>query len=146
MALRISKLSDYALVLLIEFARAKPERAFSARELAVLTRIPRPTVSKVLKQLTRANILTSARGSHGGYRMTSRPIAVPVSRVLEIFEGPLSVSECLVAGTHCAAEHFCPVQGSWSRVNKTINHALSQLTIHEMAYPNNSAVKTKASV
>jgi len=71
--LRISKLTDYATVLLATLA-AEPGRVQTAAALAERTRISAPTVSKLLKLLQRAHLVTSTRGLHGGYQL-ARPAA-----------------------------------------------------------------------
>ena len=69
--LRISKLTDYATVILARLA-AEPERRFTAAQLAAETRLALPTVSKLLKQLHRSGLVQSTRGLHGGY-LLARP-------------------------------------------------------------------------
>ena len=62
--LRMSRLTDYATVLLAALA-GEPERVQTAASLAEQTRIAAPTVCKLLKQLQRAALVTSTRGLHG---------------------------------------------------------------------------------
>jgi len=69
--LRISKLTDYATVILARLA-AQPERRFTAGQLASETHLAAPTVSKLLKQLQRRGLVNSTRGLHGGY-LLARP-------------------------------------------------------------------------
>ncbi len=71
--LRISKLTDYGTVILACLA-TPPERRHTAAEVAERTRLALPTVSKLLKSFHRAGLVTSVRGSHGGYQL-SRPAA-----------------------------------------------------------------------
>lgn len=47
--IRIAKLTDYAIVLLTHIVRSRKRRVHAARELAVESHLPVPTVSKVLK-------------------------------------------------------------------------------------------------
>ena len=56
--LRISKLTDYATVILARLA-AEPARRFTAGQIASETRLAAPTVSKLLKQLHRRGLVNS---------------------------------------------------------------------------------------
>lgn len=56
--LRISRLTDYATVLLAALA-GEPERVQTAAALAEATRIAAPTVCKLLKQLQRVELTSS---------------------------------------------------------------------------------------
>ncbi len=71
--LRISKLTDYGTVILACLAGA-PDQRLTATEVAERTRLGLPTVSKLLKNFHRAGLLTSTRGSRGGYQL-ARPAA-----------------------------------------------------------------------
>ena len=64
--IRLSKLADYGIVIATHLAR-QPERQQTAPEVAAATSVPQPMTSKVLKLLTRAELLVSHRGAHGGY-------------------------------------------------------------------------------
>ena len=66
--LRVTKLTDYATVLLNVLAD-DPDGVCSAAELAERSRLEPPTVSKVLKPLAHAGLVESFRGSAGGYRL-----------------------------------------------------------------------------
>ena len=70
--LRISRLTDYATVLLAALA-GEPARVQTATALAEQTHIAAPTVSKLLKQLQRSGLVTSTRGLHGGYQLARPP-------------------------------------------------------------------------
>ena len=73
--LRISKLADYATVILARLA-AEPERRFTAAQIALETHLAGPTVSKLLKQLHRQGLVLSTRGATGGYLLARPPAEV----------------------------------------------------------------------
>src|SRR4051812_6552534 len=90
--LRITKLTDYAVLVLSDMFRAAGSRA--ARDVAETTRIPQPTVSKVLKLLARAGLVASERGKHGGYRLARAASGISVADIVDAVEGPIAVTEC----------------------------------------------------
>ena len=75
--IRISKMTDYATVILAAMAREPAGSLLSTAELAARTHIAAPTVSKALKSLHRAGLVRSTRGLRGGYAL-ARPAAKPV--------------------------------------------------------------------
>ena len=85
--LRISRLTDYATVLLAALAR-EPGQQRTAAALAEATRIGAPTVSKVLKQLQRAGLVTSTRGLHGGYQLARSAEAISAAAISTAGLGP----------------------------------------------------------
>lgn len=136
--LRISKQADYGLLILGHFAKEPGETVLSARELAERTHVPPPMASKVLKTLARAGLLESVRGMHGGYRLTRPPEDVTVGAVIVAADGPIAVTVC-APGDHavseCPQEPWCPVRGSWQRLNDAIREALDRVTLAEMTCP-----------
>ena len=130
--LRISKLTDYATVLLATLA-AEPARQYTAAELAERTRLALPTVSKLLKQLHRGQLLESSRGLRGGYRLARAPDAISAAAILDALEGPLALTECASASSHCELEGTCRVGGAWQRINVAIRRSLEELTLAELA-------------
>lgn len=130
--LRISKLTDYGTVILANLANA-PERLHAAAAVAQQTRLALPTVSKLLKELQRAGLVTSTRGAHGGYQLTRSPSAISAATILDALEGPVAITECSGKDSHCGIEHVCRVGRSWQRVNVAIRRALSDITLAQLA-------------
>ena len=130
--LRIGKLTDYATVLLATLAQ-EPERHRAAAELAEKTRLGRATVSKVLKELQRSGMVISSLGAQGGYRLARRPELITAAQILDVFEGPIAITECSTATSHCGIEKLCRVGGAWQRVNLAIRRSLEDLTLSQLA-------------
>ncbi len=130
---RMNKLTDYGVVLLTRCAQ-QPGRGFSARELAEETRLPLPTVGKVLKLLVHDGILVSQRGTKGGYALARAPREITVASIIAALEGPVSLTECQAPGV-CELERGCPTRANWQVVNRAIHEALSKLTLADMTRP-----------
>jgi len=129
--LRVTKLTDYATVLLTTLAAA-PARVHSAAELAEVARLELPTVSKILKPLAHAGLVTSFRGANGGYRLARPPSQISLIEIVEAIEGRLGMTEC--SGEHSSCEHepHCGVQGHWRRINDVISDTLRGMSLAEM--------------
>src|SRR5882757_7364373 len=112
--LRISKLTDYATVILAVLAE-HPERVQTATSLAEQTRIAAPTVSKLLKQLQRASLVTSTRGLHGGYQLARPATEISAAAILDALEGPVTLTDCAAGQGNCDLEATCRVGKVWQR-------------------------------
>jgi FeS assembly SUF system regulator len=128
----MGKLTDYATVVLASLAQ-EPARHRAAAELAERTRLTRPTVSKVLKGLQRAGLVISSRGAQGGYRLARAPELITAAQILDVFEGPIAITECSSASSHCGIERLCRVGGAWQRINAGIRRALEDVTLQQLA-------------
>lgn len=130
--LKLSKLTDYAAVVMAQIAR-HPERAHAAADLAEAVQLPHPTVSKTLKMLVRAGLLTSRRGAQGGYRL-SRPAAqITASDIIAAIEGPVAMTECSHADGDCDLISSCGVADNWQRVTLGVRTLLDSVTLAHLA-------------
>jgi FeS assembly SUF system regulator len=130
--LRLSKLTDYATVLLGALA-ADHGRQQTAAALAARTHIAAPTVSKVLKALHRAGLVTSVRGLHGGYQLARPPDEISAGAILDALEGPLALTDCAAGEGHCGIEQSCHVGRSWQRLNWVIRRSLGEVSLAQLA-------------
>ena len=130
--LRISKITDYGIVLLTELAAGKPGEQHAARELALAVGLPLPVVSKTLKALTRHGLLVSHRGAKGGFHLARAPELISVSQVIDALEGPVGLTECTIAGSECQREAICGVREPWQRINGVIAQALHEVTLADL--------------
>jgi FeS assembly SUF system regulator len=132
--IRLSKLADYGIVIATHLAR-HPDRQQTAPEVATATSVPAPMTSKILKQLTRGEILVSHRGARGGYGLARPAGAITVAEVIEALDGPIAITSCLESSvSDCGILSMCPARANWQRINFAIREALDGVTLAEMAH------------
>ena len=133
--LRISKLTDYGTVVLAHLA-GKTGSVCSAAEVAEATGIGVPTVSKLLKSLGRAGLVTSTRGANGGYQLSRPAHEISAADVIDALEGPVSITECSASDSHCDYESVCNVGNAWQRINVAIRRALEDVNLLDLTRTN----------
>jgi len=129
--LRISKLTDYATVVMTCLARA-PADVMSAQELAERAHLELPTASKLLKTLSHAGLVESFRGVRGGYRLARPAVDITIADVVAAMEGPFGMTECSAHAGACGHEPHCSVRGNWRRISDAIESALRGVTLADM--------------
>lgn len=129
--LRLSKLTDYAVVVLVRLAET--DGVQTSPGIATGTGIPEPTVAKVLKTLASGGLVASQRGARGGYRLL-RPLGtIPIADVITAVDGPIALAACVDGSlSGCESQGLCPVRGRWDPVNEAIHQALSGITLADM--------------
>ena len=134
--IRISKLTDYAIVVLADFACDEQSAGCvrSVRDLANDTGLSMPTVSKLLKILTKAGLVVSRRGIKGGYTLSRPPRDITVAQIITAVEGPIALTDCGVDDP-CALQARCPVRRNWQRINQAIRDSLARLSLSDMTKP-----------
>ncbi|TFE36452.1 SUF system Fe-S cluster assembly regulator [Paraburkholderia dipogonis] len=141
--LRMTKLADYGTVVTTAMAR-DPDAVHSATGIAAATGISMPTVSKVMKLLTRGGIVLSLRGANGGYLLPRPPQRITLAQVIIAIDGPIGITECSTLPGLCSQEAACTVRANWMKVNGVIYEALQQITLADMAGPTLRAVDISA--
>ena len=129
--LRISRLTDYGTLVLAHLP-SDTAQLLSAADVAAATGINLPTVSKLLKLLGKANLVTSTRGSQGGYRLSRSASEISAADIIDALEGPVSITECSATDSHCDYESVCSVGGAWQRINVAIRRALDDINLHDL--------------
>lgn len=130
--LRLSKLTDYAVVVLVRLASAPGVQ--TSPGIAATTGIPEPTVAKVLKALAAAGLVTSQRGARGGYRSERGLADIPVADVIAAIDGPIALTACVEGSvTECESRALCPMRGRWDPVNEAIQQAMQNISLADMS-------------
>lgn len=133
--IKLSRMADYGVILMVQLARA-PQQVTTATELTEATALPGPTVSKLLKQLSRAGLLDSQRGTNGGYTLSQPVDDISVADIVSALEGPIALTECMTAeGAVCEIEALCPTRTNWRQINNALVEALDRVSLAEMARP-----------
>ena len=135
--LRITRQTDYGIVLLTRFAALAPGSVRNARDLAHDEGLPAPMVSKILKLLGRRGLLVSHRGAAGGYHLARPPAQISVGEIVTALEGPIAMTVCLVKAAEagaftCSIEASCPSRPNWQRINQAIGDALDGVHLSDM--------------
>jgi FeS assembly SUF system regulator len=132
--LRISKLADYGTVVMVYLARHAQDLC-NARDIALHTHLTVPTVSKILKRLTSAGLLTSVRGVAGGYRLRRPATEISISQIIFALEAHRGFTECSLQPNDCSLQGVCTIQGNWRLISQAIETALDSVSLETLAKP-----------
>jgi FeS assembly SUF system regulator len=132
--LRISKLADYGTVVMVYLAK-RGQTLCSARDIAQHTHVTVPMVSKLLKRLTAAGLLTSVRGVSGGYRLQREASLITVAEIIYALEEHRGLTECSLQHNECSLQGVCHIQGNWRLISQAIEAALDSVSLEMLAKP-----------
>ena len=135
--LKISRLTDYATAVILFMQN--DDKLYSSEIIAKGVGLEIPTVSKVLKLLTKAKILVSTRGANGGYQLAKASDDITLFDVIQAIEGNTAITECTKTDSLCAQEQGCDSRTGWQKVNQQIENILVQMTIAKMAELNGAS-------
>ena len=126
--LRISKLTDYATIIL-GYLATYPGQIASAATIAKNVHLAAPTVSKILKILSVSHLVTSFRGSNGGYQLARPANDITLADVVLALEKGIALTECCEPHSQCSLDAMCGVKENWQLINKIIIQSLASFTL-----------------
>ena len=135
---KLSRRLDYAILAVSHLAARSARATVSARALAEASRIPPAILANILKDLTHAGIVRSARGVHGGYELAVAPDDLSIGQVVRALEGEVRFVECVPLAdpstptSPCQIESNCPVKAPLRRVHRRIQEVLDEMTFDQL--------------
>lgn len=143
--LRISKLTDYATVVMAALAE-RPDERLSATRLSEITRLETPTVAKVLKALAGSDLVIAYRGVQGGYQLARPAGEISVAAVIRAMEGPIALTECSLDSGICSHEPKCRLRGNWQRIGQAVESVLERLSIVDITRDRSLKLKLRTDI
>ena len=137
--MRLSSLADYAVVMMSAAARHRCGTRLSATSLSEETGVPLPTAQKLMHRLAAAGLLSSLRGTGGGFKLTRPAAAINLADIIEAIEGPIAMTTCVdprVGTGHredCAMESTCQTKPHWGTINGAVRGALAAVPLTQLA-------------
>jgi Rrf2 family nitric oxide-sensitive transcriptional repressor len=114
--MRLTAFSDYALRVLLYAANAGP-RLVTIEETALLYRVSRTHLMKVVNVLAKAGYLKAVRGRSGGFTLARPPAEINLGAVVRATEPDFVLAECFASGNRCIITNSC-------RLPQILNEAL----------------------
>ena len=133
--LKFNRKTEYGLIALRHIASCAADgNVVSAREISDTYKIPYPMMSKVLQQLHKHRVIESVQGIRGGYSIRHSLEDVTLAQVVEIFEGPLGVTDCIGQDLGCILNDSCQVKGLFHNINSRIAAMLNDINLKELTF------------
>ncbi len=138
--------AEYGVRLMVELGRrtdgAEPETAepVSLAAVAEAEALPLSYLEHLVAKLRQAELVTSVRGAHGGYRLAKPADQIAMLDVVQALEGPIAPMECFHSDSEgrvlCSHEsdgdQACATKLLWTRVHGGVTKALSGTTLAEL--------------
>jgi FeS assembly SUF system regulator len=138
--LNLTRKTDYALVALAYLSRLATDggRTASAREIADQSHLPLPKLMNILKELARAKLVNSTRGSAGGYSLASEPQSITLVEILTALEGPIRFTNCcgsdlpVLGQAACDRAEHCTIQNPIHKLHDRLSDFLHSVTLADL--------------
>ncbi len=131
--MKISTKGRYALRLMLDLALQDPGTFVNLKSIAARQQISVKYLEQLITPLAKRNLVVSARGTNGGYRLVKKPEAYTVGEILRATEGSLAPVTCIEGdGNHCAMTNSCATIDLWRDIQKAINSVIDHQTLADL--------------
>ena len=120
--MQFTRKGDYALKAMVYLADAKSKGPHTIDEISENSNVPRHFLAKILKDLTRANLLIAVKGARGGYVLARASGEINLLQIIEAVVGPLALNLCLEADDRCSETQTCGLYPVWRKASEAITH------------------------
>jgi len=124
----ITRDTDYALRALCFIAKCKEKRV-SVVQLVKELKIPKPFLRKILQILNKKDILKSYKGQGGGFSLARPANKVLLLDLIEVFQGPLKLNECIFKKMVCPNTKRCVLKKKIDNIERYVISQLGSITI-----------------
>lgn len=113
-------------------ANSPEQKIFPVYELVKELNIPRPFLRKILQVLNKKGVLKSYKGQGGGFRLALSPRKIFIVDLMEIFQGPLKLNECIVKTRICHDIRTCLLKKKIEDIGRHITSELKTITVSSL--------------
>jgi len=132
--------AEYGVRLMVELGRRQAaDEPTPLSAVAEAEGLPLAYLERLVAMLRAAELVTSTRGAHGGYRLARPAAEIAMHEVVQALEGPIAPMDCLVDDgvgkvlcSHEADSRACSTRLLWLRVQAGMIEALQRTTLAEL--------------
>lgn len=131
--LRVSRRTDYAVRVMIAVAGASSGTFVPAPQIGQQMLIPQPFLVKVVGDLKRCGLITTAAGRTGGLALARPAGQITLRHIVEGVEGPIILNTCLLRPGECLRDVICSAHPIWARIQNTLLQELDAVTLDKLS-------------
>jgi Rrf2 family iron-sulfur cluster assembly transcriptional regulator len=134
--MQITRAAEYAIRGLLDLCSQPEGSVCLLSEVSERQNIPASFLSKIFQNLSKAGMVSSSRGTGGGFVLAMDPRDISLLDVLEAIEGRVSLNVCVNNGTICENMPTCAVHPVWCEAQEHLVQLLGNRNFAELAKAN----------
>jgi Rrf2 family protein len=138
----LSTRGKYGVKAMFELSRQAKCGPVSLKTIARNQGLSEHYLEQLVGPLRRAGLITSARGSRGGYLLGREAAEITVADIIRVLEGPIVPCDCVSGDAsvhHCGAPGGCVAKGVWEMVRDSVAALLDSITLEDLALAKESS-------
>jgi len=132
---KINRQTDYAVRVVLALAKRGEGTRLSSANIQKEMLIPKSFMARIVAHLANEGLVNTFPGRDGGLMLPRPASQINLKEVVEAFEGPILLSECMqVKGEDdCPFQSNCPVRSKWGRVQAAMMREMASISFEDLA-------------
>ena len=132
---KINRQTDYAVRVVLALAKRAEGTRLSSTDIRKEMLIPKAFMARIVARLAHEGLIDTFPGRDGGIMLSRLASQISLKDVVEAFEGPILLSECMqVKGEDdCPFQSNCPVRSKWGRVQVAMLREMASISFESLA-------------
>lgn len=131
--MKLSTKGRYGLRAAVDLAIFAKSEPISISTIAAREGLSESYLEQLFAKLKKAGLVSSSRGTNGGYQLAKPAGDISVGDVMRALEGDMVVVDCPDSESKCAKFDSCVTKYVWKRINNSINDTMDSMTLEEIA-------------
>lgn len=129
----LSKSSKYALKAMLYLAvNTNEDVKILAKNIGKPINVPNAYIAKILQELAKHHLVSSARGRHGGFYLTKENKERALIEIVHLFDGEDRLTSCVLSIKECNEDTPCPLHILIGSAKKKFRKNLEKTTINDL--------------
>jgi Rrf2 family protein len=103
--------------------------------------LPLNYLEQIMLILKKTDMIRSVRGAYGGYILNKEPSDITVKDILDVLEGPISITDCVMDTEDCNNSSYCTTRLIYKEMTDKLNEVTSNITLQDMLDDNQNEQK-----
>lgn len=130
--MELSRKGEYAIKGILFLAAVHRDRICILSEIADEVKVPQTSLAKIFQQFTKAGLVKSFRGTHGGFALGRPARSITLREVIESVECGVTVNHCVVGSETCGRTDSCGMHPVWADVQQKVSSMLERVTLEDL--------------
>ena len=130
--MKLSTRSRYGTRLMIDLAEHGLKNFVQLKDVSKRQGISLKYLEQIVIPLKRAQLLVSARGAGGGYRLARSPREITVGEIVALLEGGNSIIHCATEPESCDRAESCLTRNLWIETGDIMFGKLYSVTLSDL--------------
>lgn len=133
--MKLNQATDYGFRMVLYMSILPYGTKITGAELSKALSIPNRFLLKIMRNLTRAELIKSFRGVDGGFTLAKKPNEITLVDVIDAVEGTTYLQTCLYDPQSCSrgCNGICAVREAFMSVNREVVERLGSVNFETLA-------------